>query len=109
MDERFDIASVNVYLRLSIVPTKMFSLINKGNDWKANFKTVSDYYVDDLPNPLCPNDELLLWQTFWEQRVGPYPSNIATTLKAITFDGFENIKIILRILGTCNSICHFPF
>ena len=32
LDERFDIAVVNVYLGLSIVPTKMFSLMNKGND-----------------------------------------------------------------------------
>ena len=100
LDARFDIESVNVYLGLTIVPTKMFSLIKKGDDWKAKFKTVSDFYVDDLPNPLSLDAELLLWQTFWEQRVGPYPSNIATTLQAITFDGFENIKVILRILGT---------
>ena len=32
LDERFDIAVVNVYLGVSIVPTKMFSLMNKGND-----------------------------------------------------------------------------
>ena len=100
LDERFDIDSVNVYLGLSIVPTKMFSLINKGVDWKAKFKTVSDFYAADLPNRLSLDAELLLWQTFWEQRVGPHPSNIATTLKAIHFDGFENIKVILRILGT---------
>ncbi|XP_028406782.1 52 kDa repressor of the inhibitor of the protein kinase-like [Dendronephthya gigantea] len=100
LDERFDIDSVNVYLGLSIIPTKMFSLIHEGIDWKAKFKTVSDFYVDDLPNPLGLDAELLLWQTFWEQRVGAHPSNIATTLKAVNFDGFENIKVILRILGT---------
>ncbi len=38
LDERFDIDSVNVYLGLSIVPTKMVSLINNGVDWKAKFK-----------------------------------------------------------------------
>jgi hypothetical protein len=78
----------------------MFSLINKRVDWKAKFKTVSDFYVDDLSNRLSLHAELLLWQTFWEQRVGPHPSNIATTLKAINFDGFKNIEVILRILGT---------
>ena len=31
---------------------------------------------------------------------GPCPSNIASTLKAISFDGFENIKVLLRVLGT---------
>ena len=71
----------------------MFSFINKGDDCKEKFKTVSDFYVDDLLNPLSVDAELLLWQLFWEQRVGPYASNIATTLKAITFDAFE-------ILGT---------
>ncbi|XP_046860984.1 uncharacterized protein LOC124454224 [Xenia sp. Carnegie-2017] len=44
--------------------------------------------------------ELLLWQSFWEHRKGPYPCNVATTLKAINFDGFQNIKVILQILGT---------
>ncbi len=36
LDERFDINSVNVYLGLSIVPTKMFSLINNGVDWNED-------------------------------------------------------------------------
>ena len=102
LDAGFDIDSVNVYLGLSIVPTKMFSLTNEGVNWKAKFKTVSDFYVDYVPNHLSLDAELLLWQTFWEQRVGPHPSNIATTLKAISFDGNTSmvLKVILRILGT---------
>ena len=44
-------------LRLSIVPAKMFSPINKGDDWKAKFKAVSDFYVDHLPNPLSLDAE----------------------------------------------------
>ena len=42
----------------------MFSLINKGDDCKEKFKTVSDFYVDDLRNPLSVDAELLLWQPF---------------------------------------------
>ena len=38
--------------------------------------------------------------TYWKTFEGSCPSNIATTLKAVNFDGFENIKVILRILGT---------
>ena len=44
--------------------------------------------------------ELILWSTYWETHEGPHPDNIATTLKAVSFSGFENIKVILRILGT---------
>lgn len=100
LQTRFDIDSVNVYKGLSIVPTKMMSLINKGIDWKEEFKTVSTFYSDDLPNPLALDAELSLWNTYWETFEGPLPSNIALTLKAISFDGFENIKVLLRILGT---------
>ena len=62
--------------------------------------TVVQFYYSDLPNPLALNAELLLWQTYWETLVGPHPDDIATTLKAVSFAGFENIKVILRILGT---------
>lgn len=63
------------------MPTKTFSLLNDGVDWKQNFKIVSDFYVADLPNPLGVDAELLLWQTFCEHRNSPYPSNIAAPLK----------------------------
>ena len=97
---RFDIDSVNVYKGLSIVPAKMISLISKGIDWEEEFKTVSTFYIDDLPNLLALDAELPLWKTYWVTFTGPRPSNIASTLKAISFDGFENIKVLLRILGT---------
>ncbi|XP_046851774.1 52 kDa repressor of the inhibitor of the protein kinase-like [Xenia sp. Carnegie-2017] len=99
LDARFDTESVNVYQGLSIVPTKMFSLIKNGIDWRHKFKIVSKFYVADLPNQLGLDAELLLWQSFWEHRKGPYPCNVATTLKAMNFDGFQNIKVILQILG----------
>ena len=97
---RFDLNSVNVYKGLSIVPSKMLSLIARGIDWKNDFKTVSLFYCDDLPNPLALDAELSLWTTYWQTYDGAIPSNISSTLKAVSFDGFENIKVILRILGT---------
>ncbi|XP_028394498.1 52 kDa repressor of the inhibitor of the protein kinase-like [Dendronephthya gigantea] len=97
LQARFDTDSVNVYKGLSIVPTKLLSLSSKGIDWKENFKIVANFYYDDLPNPLAL---LSLWDTYWKTYEGPHPSNIATTLKAVSFEGFENIKVILRILGT---------
>ena len=100
LDRRFHLDSINVYKGLSIVPVKMLSLIEKGIDWKEQFKTAANFYHDDLPNPLALDAELFQWQIYWETFIGPHPDNIATTLKAISFDGFENIKIILRILRT---------
>lgn len=97
---RFDLDSVNVYKGLSIVPFKMLSLIARGIDWKDDFKHVSLFYHDDLPTPLALDAELSLWVTYWQTYNGAIPSNIASTLKSVYFDGFENIKVILRILGT---------
>lgn len=100
LDARFDIDSINVYKGLSIVPAKMQSLLSNGIDWKEEFKTAANFYHDDLPNPLALDAELFQWQTYWETFIGPLPDNIATTLKSVSFEGFENIKVLLRILGT---------
>ena len=100
LQHRFDTESVNVYKGLSVVPTKMMSLKEKGQDWRDDFKVVTNFYVDDLPYPLALDAELSLWTTYWETYRGLLPDNIATTLKAINFDGFENIKVILCILAT---------
>ena len=100
LQHRFDTDSVNVYKGLSIVPTKMMSLKENGKNWRDEFKVVANFYIDDLPYPLALDAELSLWTTYWETHEGLLPDNIPTTLKAISFDGFENIKVILRILGT---------
>ena len=70
----------------------MISLISKGIDWEKEFKTVSTFYIDDLPNPLALDAELSLWKTYWVTFKGPHPSNSESTLKAISFDGFVNFK-----------------
>ena len=91
LQTRFVLDSVNVYKGLCIVPTKMISLISKEVDWKKELKTVSIFY-DDLPNPLALDAELLLWEMYWMTFEGLRPSNIASTLKAVSLEGFENIK-----------------
>ena len=78
----------------------MLDLIRTAFDRKEEFMAVVQFYYSDLPNPLVLNADLLLWQTYWETLVGPHPDDIATTLKAVNFAGFENIKVILCILGT---------
>ena len=47
------------------------------------------------------SSELDQWEIFWlAYNVGPPPTNVSSTLKAINFPSFENIKVALRILGT---------
>ena len=41
-----------------------------------------------------------LWQTYWVAYKGSIPSSVASTLNAVTFDSFANIKVALRILAT---------
>ncbi|CAB4032927.1 Hypothetical predicted protein, partial [Paramuricea clavata] len=95
LQHRFDTDSVNVYKGLSIVPTKMMSLKENGKDWRDEFKVVANFYIDDLPYPLALDPEMSLWTTYWETHEELFPDNIPTTLKAVSFDGFENIKVIL--------------
>ena len=101
---RFDFSSINAIYGLSIVPSKMISMIGQahtGNvSWKESFKKFSDFYEDDLPNPLALDAELELWQTYWVAYKGSIPSSVASTLKAVTFDSFADIKVALRILAT---------
>ncbi|XP_028416223.1 52 kDa repressor of the inhibitor of the protein kinase-like [Dendronephthya gigantea] len=100
LQARFDTQSVIVYNGLCIVPSKMISLLSNGVDWKEKFKIAATFYRDDLPNPLALDSEILLWQTYWEDYEGPLPDSLSSTLKALKFEGFENIKVILRILAT---------
>ncbi len=66
LEYRFDTDSVNVYKGLSVVPTKMMSLKEKGLDWRNDFKIFTNFYIDDLPYPLALDAELSLWTTYWE-------------------------------------------
>ena len=56
--------------------------------------------MGDITKPLALDGELELWQKYWETKNTCRPDNISSTLKAINFPGFENIKILLQILGT---------
>ena len=44
--------------------------------------------------------ELDLWETYWLESKDFLPDNISTTLKRIPFNGFNNINVSPRILGT---------
>ena len=42
---------------------------------------------------------------YWVSYKGSCPNSVASTLKAISFDSFANIKVALRILATLPVIC----
>ena len=44
--------------------------------------------------------ELDLWEIYWLESKDYLPDNISSTLKRFPFNGFNNIKVSLRILGT---------
>ncbi|XP_046853849.1 52 kDa repressor of the inhibitor of the protein kinase-like [Xenia sp. Carnegie-2017] len=104
LQARFDFSQINVYNGFSVVPSKMISLINSlppnKKNWKENFRLFSDFYKDDLPTPLGLDAELELWEKFWITYEGSLPDSAASTLKALGFEGFENIKACLWLLAT---------
>ena len=76
--------------------------INKSSvpSWKEQFLDFAKFYRDDFPNFNLLDSELVLWQKYWSDYAGTLPQNISCTLKLVSFPGFENIKVALRILGT---------
>ena len=75
-------------------------LRSPGHSWQEKFKSFAEFYAADLPNFTALDGELQLWAKYWETYEGAHPDNISSTLKAVSFQSFENIKVALRILGT---------
>lgn len=103
LSKRFDTSSVNAYNGLVIIPALMVPLIfspRPGLCWKDKFKLFADFYADDVPSFSSLDGELELWGTYWETYTGSLPDNVSSTLKSVSFKSFENIKVLLRILGT---------
>ena len=76
------------------------SLVYKNVNWKEIFNLFAQLFKDDFPCPKALEAELELWQTYCLESKDCLPDNTSSTLKRIQFDGFNNIKVCLRILGT---------
>ena len=90
----------------------MMSLFYKNVNWKGKFNLFADLFKDDFPCLKALEAELDLWETYWLESKDCLPDNISSTLKRIPFNGFNNIKVSLRILGTSPVItyaCEKPF
>ena len=100
IERRFDHGSISVYSGLVIIPSKMMSLVYKNVNWREKFSLFADFFKDDFPCPKALEAELDLWETYWLDSKDCLPENISSTLKHILFNGFNNIKFFVRILGT---------
>ena len=69
-------------------------------DWKATFKMFCEFYQDEFPNYQILDSEIDLWESYCKCYNGDIPEEIRTTIKAISFPGFQNIQMALKILAT---------
>ena len=75
------------------------SLVYKNVNWREKFNLFADLFKDDFPCPKELEAELDFRETYWLESKGCLPDDASTTLKRIPFNGFNNIKVSLRILG----------
>ena len=103
LDNRFHSETITSYKGLSVIPAQMLHMISKKNkyfEWKEQFRNFTNFYEDDLPNPLSLGAEMELWENYWVKFQGSRPETIAATLKSVDFSAFANIKVALRLLAT---------
>ena len=99
IERRFEQGSISVYSGLLIIPSKMMSLVYKNVSWREKFSLFPDRFKYDFPCSKVLEAELDLWETYWQSK-DCLRDNTSSTLKHIPFNGFNNIKISSRILGT---------
>ena len=107
IERRFDHASISVYSGLVNIPSKMVSLVHKNVNWKEKFNLFADLFKDDFPCLKALQVKLYLWETYWLESKDCLPNNISGTLKHNPFNGFNNIKVCLRIFGTSLVTTYF--
>ena len=112
IERRFDHGSISVYSGLAIIPLKMVPLVSKYVNWREKFSLFADLFKDDFPCPKALETELDLLETYWLESKDFLPDNISSTSKRIPSNGFNNIKVSLRILGTSSvttCTCEWSF
>ena len=69
-------------------------------DWKFVFKNWCEFYQDDVSYYQLLDSEIYLWESYWKCCIVDIPDEITTAMKAISFPGFQNIQMALKILAT---------
>ena len=94
--------TTGIFTGFVIAPTKLTAIIQQPVKicWKEKFSLFENFIRDDLLNGLSLESELDLWETYWISYKRSLPDNVPNTLKSIKFSGFQNIKVVLRMIGT---------
>ncbi|XP_057299418.1 52 kDa repressor of the inhibitor of the protein kinase-like [Hydractinia symbiolongicarpus] len=100
ISKRFQPETVAAYKGLALIPSHLFFLKSQGKDWKNEVQDFVTFYTSDFLSVNALQSELSLWEKYWEEYTDTLPDSISLAFKAVSFPGFENIKIALRILGT---------
>jgi len=101
LSTRFSNNSLLSYTGLYLIPSKVV-LINADASSESLKELVLPFlkFYEDFPSFRLIDKELELWEKYWITKADQIPNNVSSALKSINFDGFENIKVALRILGT---------
>jgi len=101
LSTRFSNNSLLSYTGLYLIPSKVV-LINADASSESLKELVLPFlkFYEDFPSFRLIDKELELWEKYWITKADQTPNNVSSALKSINFDGFENIKVALRILGT---------
>ena len=91
---------ISVYSGLVIIPSKIVYLVYKNVNWREKFSLFTDLLKKDFLCPKSLEAEPDFWETYWLESKDCLPDNKSSTLKSIPFNGFNNIKVSLRIIGT---------
>ncbi|XP_065664828.1 52 kDa repressor of the inhibitor of the protein kinase-like [Hydra vulgaris] len=65
LSDRFCNDNLTLFHGLNIIPDKIISLLNgpsEKNNWRESIKIFSDFFSEDLPNPLALEAECGLWE-----------------------------------------------
>ncbi|XP_065665342.1 52 kDa repressor of the inhibitor of the protein kinase-like isoform X2 [Hydra vulgaris] len=104
LSDRFCNDNLTLFHGLSIIPDKIISLLNgpsEKNNWRESIRIFSDFFSEDLPNPLALEAECGLWEIYWTTTNYPIPNNVSDTLKSIScIKTFANIFVCLQLLVT---------
>ena len=98
---RFSENSLVSYTGLHLIPSNVVR--NHQGSKKALkdlCKSFFEFYEDEFPYPRRIEAELELWEEYWVNHKELCPNNASSTLKAVDFEAFHNIKIALSILAT---------
>ena len=80
------------------------ALLQEPSQWKKWFMSFCHGVNEYLPEPLCLESELTLWERHWktvdQNKSGPIPKTVAEVLKDMDQSMYQNIAAAMRVMAT---------